>query len=123
MSGLDEDVSAACTTDADAFEFLLGSEVENNEFRAGGDERIRAVGRKLQAIRTACVGPEEATTFLALNVDDGDGAVPGIRNPGLLAVGRDVESLGTAADRDHGLVPVAAGCSGARSFGTAYSGR
>ena len=113
MSGLDEDASAAHTTDADADEFRLGGEVENNEFRAGGDERFRAVGLKLQAIRTARVGLEGGDDSFGADVDGGDGAVPGIRNPGLLAVERDVESLGTAADRDHGLFPVAAGWSGA----------
>src|SRR5579862_3464437 len=106
--GLDKDATGA-VADGEAFDFFLRCDVEDHQFRAGGDEGQFAVGGEFETVRAAGIGGEGGGNLSAVDVDDGDSAIPCVRDPGLLMIGGDVEAFGAASDSDNGFAPIAAG--------------
>jgi len=107
--GLHEDAGRTMA-DGHARDDLARGSVENNEIGRAEqrDENAFAVRRELESIGAAGVGLDGGNDLHLREVDDGDGAIAGVGDPGLFAVGRYVEAFVARADRNDRFIPIAA---------------
>src|SRR5450631_1893607 len=123
--GLNEDARCA-VTDRDSLGHFAGGTIDDGQVRSAesGNKHQLAIGSEFQPVGAADVGSKRLRDLLARNVDDGDGPITRVGYPDFFAVRGNIEPFRTFADRNDGLVPIAARSAYGAAWGKAhFSGR